>query len=202
METKYNKWKYIAGTFNPFDIYAAVFGYRALPFPQGQLNNLVPDVDEKISKLGAVLYKKDSKGREAFCPITLTRVQNGKIVKKYELPYSTVAIQLRKNIVKTALPGRRGSVKELIQIEDYQFTINGVILTDSELPESELMDINELFNINEPLKLENAFTDIFLQADNSVIIESIDLPDMKGISGAQAYSITISSDTILELENV
>jgi hypothetical protein len=98
----------------------------------------------------------------------------------------------------------------LIQIEDYQFTIQGVVLgaeviengnkVIEGLPEEGIKDLNELFSINEPVRLENAFAEIFLPSDNRVVIESMDLPEMKGVTGAQAYTITLSSDTILELE--
>jgi hypothetical protein len=103
METKYR-----APMFAAFDIYALVFGYRALPFPQGINDNLLPKPGQQLSTLGSVLFKRDKNGTEAFCPVVIS--YKG---KKYELPYSTIAITMRKNIQKTALPGRQGSVKEL-----------------------------------------------------------------------------------------
>lgn len=188
--------KYRAPSFTVFDVYKTVFGYRALPYPQGDLSGLLPNPQEKLSSLGAVLFKKDANGTEAFCPVVLS--YKG---KKYDLPYSTVAVTVQKNIQKTALPGRRGTVKELIQIEDYQFTIQGVILGD-DLPEDGIKALDELFNINEPVKLENAFTEIFLQKENDVIIESLDFPDMRGVIGAQAFSMSLVSDSSLELEEI
>jgi hypothetical protein len=185
--------QYKADNFSVFDIYSMVFGYRAIPFPTEKIPQ--KNLSETMSKIGVSLFKRDANGREAFCPITLE--YNG---KSYDLPYSTIAIQLRKKIIDTPLINRRGSVKELIQIEDYKFTINGVYLSDSDFPEDELTELDELFNINEPVKIKNAFVEIFLKQDNSVVIESCDLPDMKGVTGAQAYSFSIVSDTILELE--
>jgi len=187
---------YKAPEYTIFDIYKLVFGYRAVPYPMGALNRIVnTDLNDRLSKLGAALFTKDENGREAFCPVTI-RYKG----KAYELPYSTIGVQLQKNIQQTALPGRNGSVKELIQVEDYRFTINGVILSDDDLPEDFLMSLNELFLINEPVKLENAFAEIFISQDNSVVIENMVFPDMKGISRAQAYSISLLSDTILTIE--
>jgi hypothetical protein len=200
METKYRAPKFVA-----FDVYALAFGYRAFPFPMGVNDNLLPKPAQQLSTLGSVLLKRDKNGTEAFCPVVINH--NG---KKYDLPYSTISITMRKNIQKTALPGRQGSVKELIQIEDYQFTVQGVVLgaeviengtkVIEGLPEEGIKELNELFSINEPIRLENAFAEIFLPKDNRVVIESMDLPEMKGVTGAQAYTITLSSDTILELE--
>ena len=199
--------------YNAFDLYQIAFGYKALPFPQAlatSMARMIPNPGEKLSKLGAVLIKKDANGTEAFCPITIVweKNVNGVVKQKtFELPYSTIAVTMRKNIQKTALIGRNGSVKELINTEDYEFIINGIALgardeagNETELPEDDLAALYELFQINEPVYLQNAFVEIFMPGDNTVVIESIDLPDMKGVTGAQAYSIRLSSDTILELE--
>lgn len=203
--------RFIAPKFVAFDIYNLVFGYKAFPFPMGAQDKILAkslnaNISQKLSTLGAILTKRDKNGTEAFCPVVLNYRR-----KKYELPYSTISVTMTKNIQKTALPGRHGSVKELIQIEDYQFIIQGVVLAGEVfqngekiiegLPEDGIKELNELFNINEPVELENAFAEIFLPSDNRVVIESMDLPEMKGVTGAQAYTIKISSDTILELED-
>lgn len=191
--------QYVADKFSidPFEAYRHAFGYRALPFPQEvALSKLIPNPLKRLSKLGAAILKRHPDGTEAFCPVTITYKGT-----KYDLPYSTVAMTLRKDVVKTPLVGRKGKVKELVSIDDYEFTIQGIILGE-DLPEDELMKMNELFNINESVKLENAFTEIFLQKDNSVVIEQLDLPDMKGVIGAQAYTIRCTQDTILEIEEV
>lgn len=190
MATDINK----APEYTVFDIYSLVFGYRAIPYPQGALPGIIRTNDQ-LSKLGATLFKRDANGQEAFCPVVIS--YRG---KKYNLPYSTIAVTLQKNIQSTPLIGRNGTVKELIQVEDYQFTINGIILSGDDLPEDELMDLNELFLINEPVQLENAFAEIFISRDNTVVIEGMTFPDMKGISKGQAYSIRLSSDTILTIE--
>jgi hypothetical protein len=205
-----------------FDVYNAVFGYRALPFPaaisgnikEASTNGYVADdypeaktameekassnKGEKLSNQGAILYRKEANGSEAFCPID---IYHPGTKKTYSLPYSTISVTRSKNIQETALPGQKGSVKELIQVEDIKLIIRGIILGD-DLPETEISSLNELFEINEPVQLRSAFAEIFMQADNTVIIRDMDFPDMKGISGAQAYSMNIVSDSVLELEIV
>lgn len=195
MATNYIAEQYVI---NPFEAYKNVFGYRALPFPAAlSLSSLIRNPVERLSKLGAVLFRKDSNGQEAFCPVVISHQG-----RKFNLPYSTISVSMRKIIEKTTVVGRKGTVKELISKDDYVFTIRGVILSKDELPEDDLTNIHDLFDIDEPVALENAFSEIFLQEDNQVVIEDIDLPDMKGVSGAQAYTIKLSSDTILELEVV
>lgn len=186
-------------------IYEMVFGYRALPFPTAiRPDMLKVDMGEKMSKLGAAIYKNGKNGQE-FCPVTLAHMAMGKVVKNYDLPYSTISMTMEKNIESTPLIARRGSVHELISVDDYRFTIQGVLMTDDEeedgLPQDALDELRTLWEITEPVKLKNAFAEIFLQSDNSVIILSIEFPDMKGITGAQAYTITLKSDIVLELED-
>jgi|WetSurMetagenome_2_1015567.scaffolds.fasta_scaffold02807_15 hypothetical protein len=200
-----------------FDIYASIFGYKAIPFPAAVLNKVGNQADnsykadgfyvessstskdtERLSAQGAVLYKKEANGTEAFCPVD---IYHPGTKKNYSLPYSTVSVTRSKNIVETALPGRKGTVKELIQIEDTQLQIQGVILGD-DLPETEISELNELFEINEAVQFKNAFAEIFMKADNNVIIKDLQCPDMKGITGAQAYSFVAITDSVLELEEV
>lgn len=202
-----------------FDVYASIFGYKAIPYPaaivskasgtlqaensykasgyNASTSETVND-SEKLSAQGAVLYRKEANGTEAFCPVD---IYHPGTKKNYSLPYSTVAVTRSKNIVETALPGRKGTVKELIQIEDTQLQIQGVILGD-DLPETEISDLNELFEINEVVQLKNAFAEIFMKAENTIVIKDLQCPDMKGITGAQAYSFSIVTDSVLELEEV
>jgi hypothetical protein len=203
-----------------FDVYASIFGYKAIPYPAAIASKVsgslqaessykagsfyasttseVFNDSEKLSAQGAILYRKEANGTEAFCPVDIYHTGTK---KNYSLPYSTVAVTRSKNIVETALPGRKGTVKELIQIEDTQLQIQGVILGD-DLPETEISELNELFEINEAVQLKNAFAEIFMKADNTVVIKDLQCPDMKGITGAQAYSFTIVTDSVLELEEV
>ena len=194
---------------NKFKIYEQVFGYQALPFPGGDLSGYIPKPQETLSKLGAVLERKEPNGTTAFCPVGFSVMNNGNIVKTIDLINSTINVTMSKNIQKTPLVGRQGSVKELIQINDYRFTIQGVVVIENtngkgteDLPEDALADLHDIFVKNEPLRLENAFAEIFIGDDNNVIIESINFPNMKGITGAQAYTITVSSDSVLTLEDL
>lgn len=190
---------YIADTFsiNPFEAYRNAFGYVALPFPlEASVKGILGEnAKERLSKLGTALFKRDKNGQEAFCPVTI--IHKG---REFNLPYSTIAISMKKRIEETTLLARAGSVKELIAKEDYQFTIRGVMLSDADLPEDEITDLSDLYNIDEPVALKNPFSDIFIPGDSKVVVRDIDLPDMKGLGGAQAYTIKVSSDAILELE--
>ena len=74
----------------------------------------------------------------------------------------------RKNTIKeTALVHREGTVKELIQANDYDVTITGHLFSDSRTPNSaifpqeQLRDLNGVLSTKEPLKIISVYTDSF-----------------------------------------
>lgn len=190
-----------------FNIYQLVFGYRAVPFPVGfQPGEMIHEPIDKISKLGTSIFKKNSNDQYGFCPVELQQHRNGAVVNSYTLPFSAISIGMSKNIVETQLIARKGTVKELISINDYVFNVSGVLLTNDvneyDLPQDQLTKFKELFELNEPLKIINPFVEIFIPGENNVVVYDLNLPDMKGVSGAQAYSFTIKTDNVLELEEI
>ena len=128
-------------------------------------------------------------GRPVFMPMRL-----GGLVLPNE---PSVIISSRKNIVETALAGstRRGTVKELISIEDWSLTIRGVVVNyNSALvyPEDEVKALRDLYNRNEALEVESALTNLL--GIYNLVITGFELPEMIGIQHAQAYQFTCISD--------
>lgn len=116
----------------------------------------------------------------------------------------TIIINSRKNIVETALAGstRRGTVKELIAIEDWSVTIRGVAINyKSKLvyPEDEVKALRDLYERNESLEVQCALTNLL--GIYRLVIREFELPEMTGIQHAQAYQFICTSDEdfILEL---
>lgn len=116
----------------------------------------------------------------------------------------TIIINSRKNIVETALAGstRRGTVKELISIEDWSVTIRGVAINyKSKLvyPEDQVKSLRDLYERNESLEVQCALTNLL--GIYRLVIREFELPEMTGIQHAQAYQFLCTSDEdfILEL---
>ena len=109
---------------------------------------------EEYTKKGSLLRKRDVNGIWVFMPIVF--VYRG---KSYEIPNAVIQAVGKKTIVETAMVGRRGSVKELIAVDDYEISIAGVISGNGEYPEDAISEIDELYNINEPVTLQCALTD-------------------------------------------
>lgn len=182
------------------------FSYKGLPY----LGGFIPSKSGKLpgndyqydgdpasqkmtSNLGAKLRKKDVKGRIYFMPVVLG--YNG---KEYEIPNATIGFQGKKRIVETPMIGRRGTVKELVSLDDYEITISGVCI-DQDFPEDALQELAGLYEVNESVTLKCALTDIFLSEDDKVVLRSIDIPAEKGTDVAQRFAMKLVTDKSFEL---
>ena len=209
MATKYTV-KEVAQTFkrvsqfNLGDMLLNVIGYKGLPYPGG----FIPDAPGKYkadeypgeqasektsSDFGSTLRKKDAQGRWYFMPIALEHKGT-----EYEIPNAVISIRGKKSIVETAMVGRKGTVKELISVDDYEIRIAGVCL-DVDFPDQQINALNELYNINESVTLKCALTDIFLDEEDKVVIKSIDFAEMKGCETAQVFTMELVTDRSFEL---
>lgn len=149
--------------------------------------------ERESSNLGSTLRKRDANGRWYFMPVVL--VYKG---KEYEMPNSLISIRGKKNIVSTPMVGRKGTVKELISMDDYEISIQGVAL-DTDWPDDQLAAIKEIYSVNESVQLKCALTDIFMDEEDMVVIKSIDVPEMRGVEHAQTYSLDLETDRSFEL---
>lgn len=211
MATKYTV-KEVAQTFkrvsqfNLGDMLLNVIGYKGLPYPGG----FIPDApgeykadgyeypgeqasEKTSSDFGSTLRKKDAQGRWYFMPIALEHKGT-----EYEIPNAVISIRGKKSIVETAMVGRKGTVKELISVDDYEIRIAGVCL-DVDFPDQQINALNELYNINESVTLKCALTDIFLDEEDKVVIKSIDFAEMKGCETAQVFTMELVTDRSFEL---
>lgn len=180
--------------FNIADILVSAFGYKGLPYP-GVWFPSVPENQKNRthSDLGSVLRKQDAQGRYYFLPVVLEHKG-----KEYEIPNAFISFTGKKNIVETPMVGRKGTVKELINIDDYEISIQGVVQAE-DFPEAELVALNELYSINESVILKCALTNVFLEEDDKVVIKSFDVSDMKGTDSFVIIKMSLITDRNFEL---
>lgn len=189
-------------TFNMGELLMNFIGYKGIPYPGGFLSRM-PDkygadnyaypgepLSEKTSSdFGSTLRKRDAQGRWYFMPVELGNV---------EIPNAVISIRGKKTIVETAMVGRKGTVKELISVDDYEIRIAGVCL-DTDFPERQINALKELYDINESVTLKCALTDIFLDEEDKVVIRNIDFAEMRGSETAQAFTMELVTDRSFEL---
>jgi hypothetical protein len=115
----------------------------------------------------------------------------------WQLPLEPlVSISGSKKIVKTSLPGntRRGTVKEIINTNDYSISIRGLLLneTSEEYPFKDVEKLKDLFEKNEAIRITNIITKT-LEIEN-VVITGLKIPQMVGRPNAQTYELSCISD--------
>ena len=196
--------------YNIPNLLASIVGFRGLPFPGAVFPNrpggnykggsfeaeTEATERQERTKRGSTLYKQDFRGRWYFMPVVFEHPDVGQV----EIPYAVISVTGKKNIVETQLVGRKGSVKELINLDDYRITIAGFIQsTDGSYPEDEIVQVRDLYSVNESVELICALTDLILDEDDKVVITDIDFPSTPGIEDGQVIRIECLTDKPFEL---
>lgn len=181
-----------------------VFGYKSAAFE--------PNIDAvrgnkagqrtEESATGAKYYNVDAAGREYYLPVLMRyRRAADALTTELWLPHPIVSVTSRKTIIETPLTERRGTVKEVINIMDYDITIRGFVINEAanEYPEAGVKALRELYEHNGALYMQNAVTDIFLlgtdkKGSDKVVIKDISFPEHAGVKHVQAYQMMLVSD--------
>ena len=196
----------------PFDIAKNIYSfisYKGIPFPGAWFpwpgaklpedrefnpdEATTYDQSSQDTKSGAIIRKHDALGRMYFMPVTFIYNE-----KEYEVPNAVIGFTGKKNIVETSLVGRKGTVKELISIDDYEISIAGAVVGE-DWPEEGLRELMELYETNAALELKCALTDLFMTGDDRVVIKKIDAAQMRGNETLQLIDISCATDRAFEL---
>lgn len=176
--------------FNLSDIFKSAFGYDA-PANKFEIEQAAGRIEN--SSLGQPFYKEDLSGREFFLPVT---------INDYLIPFAVIGMTWKKSYVSTSMPERGGSVRELISLDDYVFTIKGILVSDDNTyPELGIIDLHNIFLINANVKLRSVLSDIVLKGEfeHNVIIKDVKWPAVAGIEHAKPFEMEVESDMIFTL---
>ncbi len=193
----------------------SVLGYKGLAYPGGFLRKRpsgdytgkdydsetfgTPGELQELIK-GTRLYKQDALGRWYFMPVAMRHPDIKGDDNTIELPNAVINLEQGKKIVETPLVNRKGSVKELISIEDYEITIAAFIQSsDGSYPHEEITRLRELFQINESIELISVLTDLLFDKDDKIVITNVSWPATPGIEDGQAVTFTCKTDLPFEL---
>lgn len=138
------------------------------------------------NQFGTPFFNKNIYGKEIFLPVTFKTIvsvdSENKVVSELVIDCCTIRVTGKKTIISTPVSERVGTVHEQYNIEDYQFTIKGVIISkDRSFPEEDLQKLVDLFETRESVELHNALSDFFLGATTKkVVVESLEMPDTEG----------------------
>lgn len=117
----------------------------------------------------------------------------------------TVNVSLQKEVVKTALVGRAGTIKEYITDGDYQLSMSvGIVATDGngeiidQYPERAVAQLREILERSEALEVSSAFLDLF--GITRMVVTGFSAKQMTH-SNRQVIEITALSDTEYVIES-
>ena len=195
-------------SFNLAALFEKTFGYKTHAFEP----ILAPvSGNKRLSRVelgvhGSAYYANDALGNEYYMPVTLlysneaNTGNNPQVLQKYSLPFPVISISSRKTIIETALTERRGTVKELINITDYEIVIKGFIIgATNEFPEIEVSKLRTIYEQNTPIAIQCPLTDIFLlrpdrNGSDQIIISDLQFPAISGVKNVRPYQLTMLSD--------
>ncbi len=192
------------------NLYQRTFGSKPYqigelqPLPEEEAIQLAESKDETTQISGSTIKTKYL-GREVWLPVKFFGLDPLVFFgqTEYFLPWCTVRISCKKNIVKTPLSERQGTVKELYSIDDYTIDIRGFLIDPNRVfPEKQLEELHRFFSINEAVQLDNAITNLFLEENEQrVVLESFDLPEVKGGKNhVKPFAMRFESDSVFDLE--
>lgn len=187
---------------NEFEInglYKAAFGYRGAALKESEK---LPEVDMK----NTILARKVER-QALLCGLSGTTIKGVPLYMPTGFIVSGVPVQLpnepiltfsnRKTIVETPLAGntRRGTVKELINSEDWEIKIQGVCIdeTRSGYPHLQVLAIKELYDYNGHVGILNYVCQALLEI-RKVVIKSLTFSGIQGHPYSQAYEMSLVSD--------
>jgi hypothetical protein len=104
-----------------------------------------------------------------------------------------------KNIVKTPVQGRPGTVKEYISDNDYAIDVQGAIVGETNnFPEQDVKEFIEICKAPIAIDFISEFLNLF--GITSVVIEEYNFPQREGSRNIQEFTLRCVSDTPIELD--
>lgn len=186
-------------SFNILDLYQKAFGVKGVRFaiPPNTSGNKKADITYNglnVSNSPTALTQSIL-GTPIYEQITLRDGGN-----EYTFPdWPLIDIAFTKNIIKTPIKGRNGTVKEYINIDDYQIGIRGILINyvNDEYPYDLLSQLQSFCIINRELQVTSPVLNI-LDIHNLVITD-VRYPEVEGYNHIQPFIIQCLSDEPIEL---
>lgn len=119
--------------------------------------------------------------------------------KGLEINTVLVDIQMAKNVVKTAVQGRNGTVKEYISDGDYEINIRGALVSPvpTLYPTDEVAALRDLCQVPDKLEVISSFLQLF--SIHYLVIESFSFPQREGFYNTQLFELKCVSDLPIDL---
>lgn len=169
--------------------------------------NVFPDQDESEYLSGLNQAEQDSGGsfiRSAQLGTVVydrfTLLSDGtRINDNFVVDEVVIAVNHTKQIVKTTIQGRDGTVKEYISLDDYQINVRGVIVDKNpNRRDNERIELLKSFcDLNTQIKVASKWLTLF--GITSVVISDYSISQQAGTRQV-AFSLNLLSDEDIELQ--
>lgn len=162
--------------------------------------NDIPKGTIHYSKKFQPFNKVGAYGKDVWHPVTFKTLYNGENIE-LEINACTIAVNLSKTIVKTAVSERKGTVKEIFNVDDYHFTIRGFLIGQNRrFPEEDIEKLKKIFESGNAVELHSGYAEMFLDETCNVAISTLELPEVQGKAHwIRPFSLVCDSDFIDEL---
>lgn len=194
-------------------LFQQTFGYRSQAF-EPEYAEVVGDSKISLTRtehgaFGSPYYATDAMATEYYLPVKLSYndSEDGS-AHSWLLPHPVISITSKKTIIETPLTERRGTVKELINIQDYEIVIKGFIIGEKhEFPEKEVAMLRTVYEQNAALSIECPLTDIFLlrpdrKGSDKVVVRELKFLPVTGVKNVRPYELYMISDEPFNLISV
>lgn len=160
--------------------------------------NMRPKGSIDYSTVNSQPFNKVVLGKDIWFPIKL------KVSKDLflEIDVCTIAVNISKTVIQTAVSERKGTVHEQFAIDDYKFTINGFLIAKGNFafPETEIRTLVKIAETTEPVELHGGYPEMFLDPTPRVDILTLDFPEVQGKKpNIRPFTMTCISSFIQDL---
>ncbi|SHF31761.1 DUF6046 domain-containing protein [Chryseobacterium vrystaatense] len=171
-----------------------------LGIPGWDLKNPSPRGTVHYSKNTIPFNKIGAYGQDIWFP-ALFKINE---VEAIEIDICTIAVNLSKTIIRTAVSERKGTVKEMFNIDDYKFTIRGFLMgKNRKVPEDDIEKLKNIFETDLPVTLHGGYPEMFLDKSCRVAVTSLEFPETQGKTHwVRPFSLTCESDFIADVKNL
>jgi hypothetical protein len=159
------------------------------------------DVPLSTSYLGTPIYSSlDFKALSGRDLDNLSPDQEKIVEEGIELTEILLTVTQSKNIVRTALNGRNGTVKEYIANGDYFINVEGLIVSEQPLkkPTEAVKALQTFLELKQSLDIGSEFLSSL--GITQVVVDDYRIAEVQGSVNQYSLRITLSSDTEFKIE--
>ena len=176
----------------------ATTGIQALKGKLVQIGDVQTDEPIGVSALGTPVFDDITFPADQFTNLF------GDVIGFDEVVLQSVLIVANqaKNVIKTPISGRNGTIKEYISAGDFVISVSGQIVSESNTyPELEVDNFRSIMEANAALSIVSTFINDSLAVGN-VVIENYSIRQVRGSRNTVEIGFNAVSDVSRDLEEL